>query len=160
GRVRVSAAVPPGRHVGRCGEDIAPGTPVLRAGRVLRPQDVGVLASIGASLVALVRQARVSIIVTGDELLPCGSRPADFRIVDSNSVMLEALVRRDGGIPDAEPIVPDRYEAIRNAVTTAPGDLLLVTGGSSVGQEDHAPRVVAELGRLCVHGVAVRPASP
>jgi len=160
GRLRVSDAVPPARNVGRRGEDIEPGAVVLRAGRVLRPQDVGVLASIGASPVAVMRRPRVDILVTGDELLPCGAKPQGHRIVDSNSVMLEALVRRDGGEPCVPPIVPDRREAVEAAMTSSSADVLLVSGGSSVGQEDHAPRVLAELGELAVHGVALRPASP
>jgi molybdopterin molybdotransferase len=159
-RVRVTDAVPPGRHVGRRGEDIVPGSTVLRAGRVLRPQDVGVLASIGASPVPVVRRPAVTILVTGDELLPCGSRPEGSRIVDSNSVMLAALVRRDGGLPAVAPLVPDRREAVRAALLGAAGDVVLVSGGSSVGQEDHAPRVLAEAGELAVHGMALRPASP
>jgi molybdopterin molybdotransferase len=160
GRVRVADAVPPGRHVGRRGEDVAIGTVVLRAGRRLRPQDVGVLASLGATPVSVVRRPSVAVLVTGDELLPCGSRPEGYRIVDSNSVMLRALVRRDGGLPGPAVLVPDRYEAVRDAVSSAGADVVLVSGGSSVGKEDHAPRVLAELGELPVHGVALRPASP
>jgi molybdopterin molybdotransferase len=160
GRVRAREAVTPGRHVGRRGEDIEIGTVVLRAGRVLRPQDVGVLASLGASPVSVVRRPTVAVLVTGDELLPCGSRPEGFRIVDSNSVMLDALVRRDGGLPLPVRTVPDRYEAVCDALRGAAADVVLVSGGSSVGQEDHAPQVVAELGELAVHGVALRPAGP
>jgi molybdopterin molybdotransferase len=160
GRVRVTEPVPPGRHVGHRGEDIKAGGVVFQAGRVLRPQDVGVLASLGISPVGVNRRPTVSIIVTGDELLPCGAKPEDFRIVDSNSVMLEALVRRDGGQPQVHPIVPDRREAVREAMLHAESDVLLISGGSSVGQEDHAPRVLAEIGELCIHGVALRPASP
>jgi molybdopterin molybdotransferase len=160
GKVRISDALPPGRNVGRRGEDVAVGAAVLPAGRVLRPQDVGVLASIGVNPVHVWRRPRVMILVTGDELLPCGSRPEGYRIVDSNSVMLAALARRDGALPEVAPIVPDRREAVRDALLHAVADVLLVSGGSSVGQEDHAPRVLAELGELCVHGVALRPASP
>ena len=87
--MRISEAIPPGRHVGRRGEDIATGTVVLRAGRVLRPQDVAVLASLGATPVSVVSRPRVAILVTGDELLPCGAKPEGYRIVDSNSVMLQ-----------------------------------------------------------------------
>jgi molybdopterin molybdotransferase len=159
-RVRITDAVPPGRHVGRRGEDIEPGAVVLRAGRVLRPQDVGVLASIGACPVSVVRRPTVAVLVTGDELLPCGSRPEGFRIVDSNSVMLAALIHRDGGLASIGPLVPDRREAVRAALLSAEADVILVSGGSSVGQEDHAPQVLAELGELSVHGVALRPASP
>src|SRR5262249_26019514 len=82
------------------------------------------------------------------------------RIVDTNSIMLNALVRRDGGIPVAAQLVPDSRDAIEAALLQAGGDAILVSGGSSVGQEDHAPRVLAELGELSVHGMALRPASP
>jgi molybdopterin molybdotransferase len=159
-RVRASDAVPPGRHVGRRGEDVEAGAVVLRAGRVLRPQDVAVLASLGAAPLSVVRRPRVAVVVTGDELLPAGSKPEGYHIVDSNSVMLEALARRDGGVPAVLPLVPDTREAVRAALVGADADVLLVSGGSSVGQEDHAPRVLAELGELPVHGVALRPASP
>jgi molybdopterin molybdotransferase len=160
GRLRVSEAVPPGRHVGRRGEDVPIGRTVLPAGRLLRPQDVGLLASIGVAEVAVVRRPRVAVLVTGDELLPPGSQPEGYRIVDSNSVMLEALVRRDGGLPTDTRMVPDRREAVREALLGADADVILVSGGTSVGQEDHAPQALAEVGELCVHGVAVRPASP
>jgi molybdopterin molybdotransferase len=159
-RVLVRTAVPPARHIGRRGEDIEPGSVVLRAGRVLRPQDVGVLASIGAAPVPAVRRPAVDILITGDELLPCGSRPEGYRIVDSNSVMLEALIRRDGGLPHVAPLVPDRRESVGAALEGSRAEVILISGGSSVGQEDHAPRVLAEIGELCIHGVALRPASP
>jgi molybdopterin molybdotransferase len=160
GRVVVRDAVPPGRHVGQRGEDIEPGTVVLRAGRCLRPQDVAVLASLGASPVPVVRRPAVALLVTGDELLPCGSKPQGFQIVDSNSVMLAALVRRDGGLPRDATLVVDRRDAVREALLAADTDVVLFSGGTSVGQEDHVPSVLAELGQLSVHGVALRPASP
>ena len=156
----ISESVSPGRNVGRIGEDIAPGRVVLRQGRMLRPQDLGVLASIGAAQLEVIRQPTVAILITGDELLPAGSQPEGCRIVDSNSVMLEALVRRDGGLPRTAPIIPDKRDAVKAALQSADADVVLISGGSSVGQEDHAPRVLAELGELCVHGVALRPASP
>jgi molybdopterin molybdotransferase len=159
-RLRVQEAVPPGRNVGRRGEDIEVGTTVLRAGRLLRPQDAGLLASLGASPVPVVRRPAVALLVTGNELLPAGSRPEGFRIVDSNSVMLAALVRRDGGLPGEAVLVPDNREAVRSALLGAQAHVVLVSGGSSVGLEDHAPRVLADSGELSVHGVALRPASP
>jgi molybdopterin molybdotransferase len=158
--VSVTEPVPPGRHVGAVGEDIEAGQVVLRAGRVLRPQDIGVLASVAVAHVPAVRQPVVRLIITGDELLPPGSAPAAWKIIDSNSLMLEALVRRDGGTPLCEAIVPDRRSAVEAAITDPRGDLILVSGGSSVGAEDHAPMVVADRGELLVHGVAMRPSSP
>lgn len=160
GLVTVTDAVPPGRHVGVVGEDVRAGELLLAAGRVLRPQDVGVLASVGAAEVPVVRRPGVRLVITGDELLPPGSKPEGSRIVDSNSVMLDALVRRDGGIAVHGEIVPDRREAVAAALFESGGDVVLVSGGSSVGAEDHAPTLVAERGELLVHGLAMRPSSP
>ena len=153
-------AVAPERNVGRRGEDVRAGTPLLPAGRVLRPQDAGVLAAVGAGSIAVVRRPRVTILVTGDELLPAGERPRETLIVDSNSPLLKGLVTRDGGAPEAPRLVPDDRETLRSALGEAAGNVVLVSGGSSVGREDHAPSLVAELGTLEVHGVAMRPASP
>jgi molybdopterin molybdotransferase len=160
GRVAVREAVPPQRHVGARGEDVRAGETVLRAGRRLRPQDAGLLASIGVPDVACHRRPRVALVVTGDELLPPGSRPEGARIVDSNSLVLAGLAARDGAIVVATERLPDRPERIREALLRDDVDVLLVSGGSSVGQEDHAPRLVAELGTLHFHGIAMRPSSP
>lgn len=158
--VSVTESVPPGRHVGQVGEDIEAGQTLLGPGRVLRPQDVGVVASVGLASVSVVRRPRVRLVITGDELLPPGSMPTGARIVDSNSVMLAGLVSRDGGSALCDPIVPDRREAVEAAILDPGGDLVLVSGGSSVGIEDHAPLIVAAHGELLVHGVAMRPSSP
>jgi molybdopterin molybdotransferase len=160
GSVAVSEAVAPRKNVGAVGEDVRAGDLVLRAGRVLRPQDAGLLASIGVAAPLCVRRPRVRLVITGDELLPPGSRPTGAQIVDSNSVMLAALVARDGADVLPHAILRDRPDAIRAALATAGADVALVSGGSSVGQEDHAPRIVAELGALDFHGVSMRPSSP
>src|SRR5262249_18072769 len=139
GTVRVSEPIPALRNVGRHGEDIACGKTVLSASRVLRPQDLGILASIGVAKVSIVRRPTVRIIVTGDELLPAGAKPEGFRIVDSNSVMLEALAQRDGGVVAKVGLLPDQRDALRAAILDSPWDVLLLSGGTSVGKEDHAP---------------------
>jgi molybdopterin molybdotransferase len=157
-RVALTDAVSPGKHVGAIGEDIRRGDRVLARGRRLRPQDAGLLASIGARPLC-VRRPRVRLVVTGDELMPAGSVPSPPRIVDSNSVMLRALVARDGGELLPFELLPDRPERIREALL-APADAILVSGGSSVGTEDHAPQLVAELGHLDFHGLSMRPSSP
>jgi len=158
-RILAQGDVSPGKHVGRIGEDIAAGTKVLPAGRTLRPQDVGVLSSIGVGEVAVVRRPRVRIVVTGNELLPAGSTPQPHKIVDSNGPMLSALVRRDGGIPDHPGIVPDRLDDVLVAMRCE-ADVILVSGGSSVGEEDYAPALLCEHGELPIHGLAMRPGSP
>src|SRR5208283_51055 len=103
------------------------------------------------------RRPTVALLITGNELLPCGSRPEGHRIVDSNSVMLDALIRRDGGSPQPAQLIPDRVDVLRSSLLATQADLVLISGGSSVGQEDLAPRVLDELGELCIHGGAIRP---
>ncbi len=158
GRVFALGEVSPYKHVGQPGEDIPQGSTVLSP-RKLRPQDVGLLASIGRDAARVIRLPRVRIVVTGNELLPAGSRPRGCQIVDSNSPMLAALVLRDGGVLNPYEIVPDDPDAILAAMQDA-ADVVLVSGGSSVGQEDHAPRLLAQHGELAIHGIAMRPSSP
>jgi molybdopterin molybdotransferase len=153
------AAVSPGKNVGRAGEDIVPGTTLLHTGRALRPQDLGVLSSIGISEVPVFSRPRVRLVVTGNELLPSGSRPQGYRIVDANGPMLAALVERDGGLVDFPGLVPDQPGQILAALQ-ADSDVTIVSGGSSVGVEDLAPTIVARYGELAIHGIAMRPSSP
>jgi molybdopterin molybdotransferase len=166
GQLLVLDEVPPGKNVGARGEDVTAGAIVLSAGRALRPQDLGLLSSIGQAEVEVVRQPRVRIVVTGNELLPAGTQSHGPHIVDANGPMLSALVGRDGGVisqfdPRApgEYIVPDQPAAILTAMQ-ADADVILVSGGSSVGQEDHAPLLLAQHGELAIHGIAMRPSSP
>jgi len=160
GLVSVREAVPPRRHVGARGEDVRAGERVLAAGRRLRPQDAGLLASIGLAEAACHRRPKAALVMTGDELLAPGHRPEGARIVDSNSLVLGGLALRDGAEVVAVERLPDRRERIRAALLRDDADVLLVSGGSSVGQEDFAPRLVAELGTLDFHGIAMRPSSP
>lgn len=158
-QVSALAVVPPDKNVGRRGEDIVQGTKLLNPGRALRPQDLGVVSSIGQGEVRVVRQPRVHLAVTGNELLPAGSRPHDFSIADANGPMLVALIERDGGVVDFPGPVRDDRDAILHALH-ADADIVIVSGGSSVGVEDLAPTLVAEEGELAVHGIAMRPSSP
>jgi molybdopterin molybdotransferase len=151
--------VPPGKNIGVCGEDIAAGTKILCSGRILRPQDLGVLASIGLAKIEVIRQPRVRIVITGNELLPAGSAPQPSKLIDANGPMLVALVARDGGIAINPGIVPDEPAAILAAMQDD-ADVVLVSGGSSVGQEDFAPSLLAKHGELAIHGIAMRPSSP
>jgi molybdopterin molybdotransferase len=158
-RVLAQQSITAGRNVGRVGEDIRAGEVVLRTGRVLRPQDVGVLSSVGEGKISVAARPRVRIVVTGDELLPAGAVPRANRIVDSNGPMLAALISRDGGVPLHPGIVPDNREAILAALKDD-AEVIVVSGGTSVGQEDYVPTLLDEYGELAIHGVAMRPASP
>ena len=160
GIVSISEAVAPRKNVGAIGEDISRGDAVLAVGRRIRPQDAGLLASIGRASIECVRRPRVRLVITGDELLPAGSVPHGSQIVDSNSVVLRALIARDGGLALPFEILPDVPELIRGAMADEEADVVLVSGGTSVGQEDHAPRLLSELGELRFHGISMRPSSP
>ncbi len=163
GGVRVLRArepVAPGKHVGAVGEDVREGDRVVARGRRLRPQDLGVLAATFVPELLVVRRPRVRVLITGDELLAPGSAPTGPFIVDTNGLMLEALAWRDGAASVVIDRLPDRRERLREAFADATEEVVLVSGGSSVGPEDHAPLVLAELGEVAVHGVALRPASP
>jgi molybdopterin molybdotransferase len=153
------ASVSPGKNVGRRGEDIVRGRKLLECGRILRPQDLGVLSSIGHGTAQVIRRPRVRLVVTGNELLPSGSHPEGFHIVDANGPMLAALAERDGGLVDFPGLVRDEPGAILEALQ-AEADIVIVSGGSSVGVEDLAPMLVAQHGELAVHGIAMRPSSP
>jgi molybdopterin molybdotransferase len=159
GCISALAAVSPGKNLGKRGEDIVCGTTLLEPGRVLRPQDLGVLSSVGHGNACVVRRPRVRLAVTGNELLPSGSHPNGFHIADANGPMLAALIERDGGVADFPGLVRDDRDAILQALH-ADADIVIVSGGSSVGIEDLAPTLVAQNGELAVHGIAMRPSSP
>jgi molybdopterin molybdotransferase len=126
---------------------------------MLRPQDLGVLSSVGVGQVSVFRRPRVRLVVTGEELLPAGSTPHGYHIADANGPMLSALAERDGAVIDFPGVIPDEAELILQALR-AETDVVLVSGGSSVGVEDLAPSLLARHGELAVHGVAMRPSSP
>lgn len=157
--IRALADVSPGKHVGKIAEDIVRGTTLFEPGRVLRPQDLGVLSSVGQGQVHVIRKPRVRLAVTGNELLPSGSRPHGSHIADANGPMLAALVERDGGLVDFPGLIRDDRDAILEALQSDV-DVVIVSGGSSVGIEDLAPMLVAQWGELAVHGIAMRPSSP
>ncbi|MEE8104919.1 MAG: gephyrin-like molybdotransferase Glp [Planctomycetota bacterium] len=161
-RVNVTGAVTPGQHVGAIGEDIATGDRVLERGRRLRAQDLGVCSSIGEAELNVVTRPRVAVLITGNEILPPGSKPSGHSIVDANSPMLRALIERDGGVALKTFRVEDNVAALSGALLAAvkSAKCVLVSGGTSVGAEDHMPKLVAKAGELIVHGVAMRPSSP
>jgi molybdopterin molybdotransferase len=159
-RVRFTQQVPPGKNVMRTGEDISVGDVVLQQGRRLRPQDLGVLASVHQGQVKVVQSPTVAIIPTGSELVEPDSEAAGTRIVDSNSYLLQGLVELYGGTPIFKGIQQDDYETIKAAIQNADEDIVVLSGGTSVGEEDFAPQVIHELGQLDLHGVSMKPGSP
>jgi molybdopterin molybdotransferase len=160
--VLAHGSVVPGRNVARAGEDIQKGDKVLERGRVVRPQDIGVLASINMVELKVTRRPVVGVLSTGDELVEPGSAGAGQpgRVVNSCRYLLEGLITQTGGAARWLGTVRDDREALRAALGAFDGDVLLTTGATSTGKEDHLPGLLAELGELLVHGVNIRPASP
>ena len=118
------------------------------------------MASLGLPRIDVVRQPRVRVLVTGNELVPPDERLATHQIYEANSYLLCRLLPRDGGELESVQRLPDEPELIAAALAAPGADVVLISGGSSVGSEDHAPRLLAELGTLDIHGVAMRPSSP
>ena len=154
--IMVMESVAEGRNISRIGEDIRAGATLLKQGRRLRPQDIALLASIGKKEVKTLRPLRVNIVITGNEILPTGTRPQGYQITNSNGPMLAALSQRDGAEVIDSCTVTDDPERIEQTLQ-GDYDLLLITGGTSVGEEDLVPLLVAKLGELIFHGVAMRP---
>ncbi|MGE5554337.1 MAG: gephyrin-like molybdotransferase Glp [Betaproteobacteria bacterium] len=162
--LEVFRPVAPGENAVRPGEDFAEGGALLPAGRRLRPADLGALAAVGVTRVAVRRRPRVGIISTGDEVVPAEARPRPGQIRDANRHVLAGLVREAGGEPEFGGIVPDQREALADRVAELLGrvDLVLLSGGSSVGARDHALAVIDGLGPpgVIVHGLALKPGKP
>ena len=160
--IRIRAAVPPWKHVRSMGEDMVATQLVLPAGHELRPVDLGAIAGCGHSLVMVARKPLVAIIPSGTELKPIGETVSPGDIIEYNSMVLAAQVNSWGGVGERWKIVPDVYEDILTQVLKAAqnADLILLNAGSSAGSEDYSAQVVETLGKLLVHGVAVRPGHP
>jgi putative molybdopterin biosynthesis protein len=160
--IRFRAATVPWHHVRPLGEDIVATQLVLPAGHVLRPYDLGAIAAAGHVTVSVARLPRVAILPTGTELVPIGAELKRGDILEYNSLVLAAQVKAMGAMPTRFPITPDDFDAIcaRVAEAAEQHDLVLLNAGSSAGAEDFSASVVAKLGTLLVHGIAVRPGHP
>ncbi len=162
--VEIYRPVATGENTVQVGEDVGRGEPILPAGQLLRPQDLGALAALGVSEVEVVARPRVAILATGDEVVPPEREPVPGQVRDVNSGLLAALVQGAGGEPLALGVAPDDYETIlrlsREGLAAA--DALVVAAGSSVSTRDVTARALGELGQpgVLVHGVALRPGKP
>lgn len=160
--VAVTAGVPVGANVREAGEDVRRGDAVLVQGHRLRPADIGLLVSIGSSVVRVARRPRVSIITTGDELVELGQPLGPGQIVNSNAYTLAAALEELGAVASVIGIVPDRPGCLRDAFTNGlQADVMLTTGGVSVGNFDFVRSTLADLGyRELFWKVAQKPGKP
>ena len=166
GRIRVRRAPTPGLAIRRAGEDIARGAVVLTRGTRLSPAALGLAASIGLAQLPVARRPRVALFSTGDELVMPGTvAPAQMRpgaIYNSNRYFLRSLLQRLGCEVQDLGVVPDQREATIEALRAASqhNDVILTSGGVSVGEEDHVKPAVQALGRLDLWQIAIKPGKP
>ena len=161
-RVRIMSAVPPWNHVRPMGEDIVSGELILPESHVIRAQDLAALAASGLSKLRVRKKPKIAIIPTGSELVKIGTTPHEGQIIEFNSVMLSAYIREWGASPKILAPVADDIDAIKLSVTNAlkVHDVVLVNAGSSAGLKDFTAPVIEKLGKVIVHGVAIRPGHP
>ena len=160
--VELLAAAAPYQHVRSIGEDVSATELLLPAGHRLRPVDVAAAGAAGATELVVRRRPVVTVIPTGDEIRPVGSKLGEGELPDTNSMMLAAQAEAAGCEAHRFEVTPDIPDEIAAAVRAAAArsDLVIVIAGSSAGRDDHTAAVVAEVGTLAVHGVAVRPGHP
>lgn len=163
GLVDVCVSVPPGKDIRPTGEDILAGSPLLRAGQRLEASVLGVLASMGDTHVLVRPLPRVAVLATGDELVSPGSPALPHQVYESNLVLVAALAREAGAHVVALERARDDDAELRSALRrlASQADVLVTTGGASVGERDRVKRVLAELGAsFLVDGVALKPGKP
>ncbi len=162
GNVEIYKAVTPWENVSRRGEDVKAGEVVLKRGEILQPQDVGIISALGYSKVRVLRRPKVAVIATGNELVEVGKAPKIGKVVNSNSPMLCCAIREFGCEPIYFGIAKDDLDVMAEKIekATKSADVIVVTGGTSVGKKDLVPEVVKRLGKLVVHGVAMKPGMP
>lgn len=162
GTVGICRPAAPGENLIFRGDDVSPGQAVLPAGRALTAADIGALAALGCVRVPVRRRPVVGVLSTGDELVPASQRPAQGQMRDVNSAMLCALAESAGAEARNFGIIRDDDARLGAAVDDALAscDLLLLSGGSSVGEKDAACRVLSERGELLFHGIAMKPGKP
>ena len=154
--------VAPGQFISYAGSDIARGEVVLRRKTRISSREIGMLAACGVAAVDVVRRPRVAVLSTGDELVAPGGVLGPARVYDSNGAIIAAAVVEAGGEPVAFGAFPDDEVALELAMRTAleACDIVVLSGGTSKGTGDLSHRIVAKLGAILVHGVALKPGKP
>lgn len=162
GKVEIPPGIKRGANRRFAGEDIKAGTLILKAGAMLRPQDIGLAASIGHASLTVYRRLSIALFSSGDELAEPGGDLPPGGIYDANRYVLAALIERLGCTYTDLGILPDRLDAVRDALGSASADhdLLLTSAGMSTGEEDHIKAAIEELGHLHFWRLAIRPGRP
>jgi len=162
--IEVMKSVAPGENVIQAGEDVKRGEVMVSRGHRIRPADIGASAGIGVTELKVFGKPVVSIISTGDEIVPADQTPSLGQIRDTNSYVIAGMVAEAGGVPKRKGIFSDDYTVIRNAVEDAmkDSDAIAVSGGTSVGTKDMIARIIEDIGNpgILFHGVSLKPGKP
>ena len=158
----IRSAVPPWQHVRPLGEDIVATELVLPENHLVRPHDLGAMAAAGLTQVVVRRRPRVGVIPTGSEIVPLGTTPSPGKIFEFNSLMLVEQLKEWGADGRRLPIVPDDKEQLLASVSNALDecDVVIVNAGSSAGSRDFTSTIVEQVGKVVIHGIAIRPGHP
>ncbi len=161
GAYTIRKAAAPWQHVRPAGEDLAESEMVMPSAHRIRAHELGALATYGITSPEVIA-VRIGLVPTGSELVPAGTRPAPGQVVESNTVMAKGMLEEAGATCTRYPFVEDKPEKIRDALVTAckENDIVIVSAGSSAGTKDFTADVIAELGEVLVHGVAIKPGKP
>jgi molybdenum cofactor synthesis domain-containing protein len=159
--VDVAAAAAAGQNIGRRGADISPGDVVVRRGDLLNPSRVGAAAAIGCAALDVFARPRVAVLSTGNEVVDPGTPLAPGQIYDVNRFTLGAVIAANGGVAETHRPAQDTMDALIGALDGCAGaDLIVFSGGSSVGERDLVVDLVAARGTMVFHGIAVKPGKP
>ncbi|MFX1440745.1 MAG: gephyrin-like molybdotransferase Glp, partial [Promethearchaeota archaeon] len=160
-QILVTRPVYPGANISKKGEDIVEGNIVLTAGSWLSPAKIGTLAALGRTDVEVYARPSVAVIPTGEEIVAPGNPLSPGQIYDVNSFTLEAVLRENGAKVERYAIVGDDYVLLKNAITEAcTHNMVVLSGGSSVGEKDLLAGILAEIGEVFFHGVQIKPGKP
>jgi len=159
--IEVMRVTPPGNNVSLRGEDVKKGQLIIKKSRRINSQEIAMFSALGTGHIKVVRKPEVAVISTGDELIESGKELEAGKIYDVNSFALEALSKEAGCNVDRIGILEDNYATLKETIKALDGyDIILISGATSVGKKDVIPIIVEELGRVYVHGVAMRPGEP
>ena len=162
GTITIHAAAAPWQHIRQIGEDICAGEMILASHMTVSPSAIGAMIAGGVLEGEVIRKPKVGIIPTGDEIIPPCTDPKPGDILEFNGSIFSAMVGQWGAEAKVYPIVPDKFDQIKNMVAKAADecDLVILNAGSSAGREDFSARVIRELGEVLYHGIAMKPGKP
>jgi molybdopterin molybdotransferase len=157
-------SVAPGENVVQVGEDIKKGEALIKKGHKIRPQDIGAFAGIGIDSVVVYAKPKVAVITTGNEIIDIKEDSKFGCVRDINSYYLSTVINNDGGIPVRKGIIKDDYSQLRRTIeeSLSEADVVVLSGGSSVGARDLTAKVINDIGKpgVLIHGVSIKPGKP